>query len=124
MKVLTKSLLLKAFLLYELIGWTGYIPEAIRNLEIHLPLSYAGLFWGWPDRFLQRMEQVNTRVVLVNLHNILYQGRLRHNIDLSPGDVVVVHRHVLAKLGWILDQLVGPTGRIRALENTVEAFQN
>ncbi|MEW6182501.1 MAG: glycerophosphodiester phosphodiesterase family protein [Bacillota bacterium] len=66
MKVLTKPILMKALLLYELVGWTGYTPKAARNLEIHLPLRYARLLWGWPGRFLQRMDRANTRVVLVN----------------------------------------------------------
>ena len=66
MKVFSKSILIKAFLWYELIGWTGYIPQAIRNIEIHLPINYAALLWGWPHRFLQRMESVNTRFVVVN----------------------------------------------------------
>lgn len=66
MKVLTKSLMVRALFLYELIGWTGYTPKAIRNMEIHMPLNYAKILWGWPDRFLQRMERVNTRFVLVN----------------------------------------------------------
>ncbi len=66
MKVLTKSLMINAFIIYTLVGWTGYIPKAIRNIEIHMPLNYAKFLWGWPDRFLKRMEQVNTRFVLVN----------------------------------------------------------
>jgi glycerophosphoryl diester phosphodiesterase len=66
MKVLTKSIMIKAFLSYEFIGWSGYIPKAIRNIEMHMPMNYARLLWGWPDRFLQRMERANTRFVLVN----------------------------------------------------------
>lgn len=34
-------------------------------MEIHIPLSYAKYFWGWPNRFVERMEAVNTRVVIV-----------------------------------------------------------
>ncbi len=66
MKLLTKSLMVRAFLAYELVGWTGYLPPAIRNGEVHLPLNYARFLWGWPDRFLQRMARANTRFVLVN----------------------------------------------------------
>ncbi len=66
LQVLTKSLLIRAVLQYELVGWTGYVPPAMRALEIHLPLNYARWLWGWPDRFLERMERVNTRMVLVN----------------------------------------------------------
>jgi glycerophosphoryl diester phosphodiesterase len=65
MKTLSKSRMVGAFLRYLLIGWTGFVPGAIRNMEIHLPVQYAKLFWGWPDRFLQRMDKANTRVVLV-----------------------------------------------------------
>ena len=45
------------------------LPEAIRNIEMHIPLNYAWLFWGWPGKFLQRMDSVNTRVVLVRYVN-------------------------------------------------------
>jgi glycerophosphoryl diester phosphodiesterase len=66
MKVLTRSIMVEAFFTYELVGWTGYVPKAIRNIELHMPLNYAKLLWGWPDRFLQRMERVGSRFVLVN----------------------------------------------------------
>lgn len=68
-KTLTKSILKRAFIQYELIGWTGYIPKAIRNIEVHIPVNYAWLLWGWPDKFLKRMDSVNTRVVLVQYVN-------------------------------------------------------
>lgn len=51
---------------YEAVGWTGYIPDAIKNTELHLPMKYAKLLWGWPNMFIERMESVNTRVVIVN----------------------------------------------------------
>lgn len=65
MKTLTKSDLQQSLVLYELIGWTGYVPESMRNAQIHIPLKYAKLLWGWPDRFLDRMDLVDTRVVIV-----------------------------------------------------------
>jgi glycerophosphoryl diester phosphodiesterase len=66
LRVMNKDILIKAFLTYEAIGWTGYIPEAIQNTELHLPIKFARLLWGWPDKFIERMESVNTRVVVVN----------------------------------------------------------
>ena len=74
MKILSKSKLLGAFTRYLLIGWTGVIPNSIRNMEIHVPLKYAELFWGWPDKFLQRMDKANTRVVLVQYVNGWSEG--------------------------------------------------
>jgi glycerophosphoryl diester phosphodiesterase len=66
LRVMTRDILIKAVLTYEAIGWTGYIPDAIRNTELHLPLKYARFLWGWPYKFVERMESVNTRVVLVD----------------------------------------------------------
>jgi glycerophosphoryl diester phosphodiesterase len=65
-KVLTVPILKKAILWYELVGWTGYVPEAARNIQIHMPLRYAKYLWGWPDRLVQRLEAVNSRFVVVN----------------------------------------------------------
>ncbi|MGD9201724.1 MAG: glycerophosphodiester phosphodiesterase family protein [Chitinispirillia bacterium] len=65
-KTLTKSIMMNALVLYALVGWTGYIPKAMHSLEMHMPLNYARLLWGWPHRFLRRMERVNSRFVLVN----------------------------------------------------------
>ncbi len=69
MKVLTKSRMIDALLSYMFIGWTGYIPGKAHNMELHLPVRYAKFLWGWPDKFLERMEQANTRVVLVRYVN-------------------------------------------------------
>jgi glycerophosphoryl diester phosphodiesterase len=65
LRVMSKSSLIKASLEYLALGWTGYVPAACRGAELHLPLRFAPLFWGWPHRFLARMEAVGTRVVLV-----------------------------------------------------------
>lgn len=64
-RVMSKQSLIKALLVYEAVGWTGYVPKAIRHTEIHLPVSYARWLWGWPNRFMQRMNRADTRVVLV-----------------------------------------------------------
>ena len=65
MRVLSGKRLKEAVLKYELLGWTGYIPNEIKNMEIHIPLMYAKALWGWPNKFVERMESVNTRVVIV-----------------------------------------------------------
>lgn len=74
MKTLTKSDLLQSLALYELIGWTGYVPESMRNAQIHIPLRYAPLLWGWPNRFLDRMDRVGTRVVVVQSDGVFSSG--------------------------------------------------
>ena len=34
-------------------------------MELHIPLKYAKLLWGWPHKFVARMNSVNTRVIIV-----------------------------------------------------------
>ncbi len=76
LRVMSKATLKRALLSYLLLGWTGYIPRAIRNTHLHLPLKYARFLWGWPYRFLARMEAAGTRVVLV-----LGDGRWSEGFD-------------------------------------------
>lgn len=64
-RVFSVKLIKKALIKYELFGWTGYIPEEMHNMEILIPLKWAKYLWGWPHKFVERMESVNTRVVLV-----------------------------------------------------------
>ena len=66
LRVMNRDILIKAVLTYEAVGWMGYVPEAIRNTELHLPLKYARFLWGWPNKFVERMDAVNTRVVIVD----------------------------------------------------------
>lgn len=66
LRVMDKDIMIDALLNYEAIGWTGYVPDAIKNTELHLPMKYAKFVWGWPYKFIKRMEKVNTRVVVVN----------------------------------------------------------
>lgn len=65
MRLMSKSTLLNAALMYFALGWTGYVPAACHNTEMRIPLRFAPLFWGWPHRFVGRMDAVNTRVMLV-----------------------------------------------------------
>lgn len=62
LKVMSKSSMITALCQYELISWTGYIPKSIRNTDLRLPLKYAKFLWGWPHKFMERMETSGTRV--------------------------------------------------------------
>ena len=65
LRLLSIAMMKSALLKYELVGFTGYIPKGLHNMELHLPLKYAKFVWGWPNKFIKRMESVNTRVVIV-----------------------------------------------------------
>ncbi|KXT84460.1 Glycerophosphoryl diester phosphodiesterase [Streptococcus sp. DD11] len=64
LKLLSKESMIRALIKYELLGFTGYIPEEMKNAELRIPLKYAKFLWGWPYKFMDRMESVNTRVEL------------------------------------------------------------
>ena len=50
---------------YILIGWTGYVPEACADGVVIVPVTQAGYLWGWPNRFLARMRERHTEVMLI-----------------------------------------------------------
>ncbi|MET3289699.1 UNVERIFIED_CONTAM: glycerophosphoryl diester phosphodiesterase [Brevibacillus sp. OAP136] len=65
MRTMSKASLVKDMLSYIAIGWTGYVPETLAHTQLHIPEKVAPFLWGWPNRFLARMEQVDTRVIIV-----------------------------------------------------------
>jgi glycerophosphoryl diester phosphodiesterase len=50
---------------YVKVGWTSYIPKTCRNTTVAVPLNYQWAIWGWPKRFIARMESVGTKVILL-----------------------------------------------------------
>lgn len=50
---------------YAALGWSGYVPEACRDATLLVPINIAPWLWGWPDRFLDRMDAVGTRVYVL-----------------------------------------------------------
>lgn len=63
-RVLGKTTLLACFRAYLLTGWTGRVPERCRGTVLFVPGGWGPLFWGWPNRFLARMQSVGTEVWL------------------------------------------------------------
>jgi glycerophosphoryl diester phosphodiesterase len=65
MRVMSKSTMKDCLIPYLAAGWTGYAPKACKNTELHIPEKLAKWLWGWPNKFLNRMEQADTRVIVV-----------------------------------------------------------
>ncbi|MCC5996156.1 MAG: hypothetical protein JJU18_07285 [Oceanicaulis sp.] len=49
---------------YMLTGWSGYVPRACHNAMAGAPANMTWMLWGWPNRFIARMEAVNTQVLI------------------------------------------------------------
>lgn len=75
-RLISRGILMNCLLRYIGVGWTGYVPEACHNAMLLVPVNYAALLWGWPNRFLTRMQSVGTEVYVVGP----YTGR-----DFSTG---------------------------------------
>lgn len=57
---------LKACLLrYITLGWSGVVPEPCRNAMVLVPINVAPWLWGWPDRFLNRMQAAGSEVFIL-----------------------------------------------------------
>ena len=65
LRVMSMSTLKSCLLPYIAVGWTGIIPSACEKTQLHLPEKYAPYIWGFPGKFLSRMEKADTRVILV-----------------------------------------------------------
>ena len=46
-------------------GWTGIVPAPCRDTMVMVPINYAWLLWGWPNRFIDRMQAAGSEVILI-----------------------------------------------------------
>ncbi len=46
-------------------GWTGLLPDACKQRMMLVPINIAPWLWGWPDRFLNRMQDAGTEVFVL-----------------------------------------------------------
>jgi glycerophosphoryl diester phosphodiesterase len=90
---------------YALIGWLGLVPEECRNTLFMLPLNYAPLAWGFPNRLAERLRQHGTQLVLLGA----YDGSgFSSGID-DPADVAAVPPRLDGAIWTNRIDLIGPT---------------
>ncbi|MDQ0059173.1 glycerophosphodiester phosphodiesterase family protein [Paenibacillus harenae] len=65
MRVMSKATMKSCLIPYLAVGWTGYVPGACAHSELHIPDKLAPMLWGWPDKFLNRMDKADNRVIVV-----------------------------------------------------------
>ena len=61
-RIATKAGLRDCMTDYVLTGWTGRVPQACRRTVMFLPGNVGVALWGWPDRFLERMQDADSEV--------------------------------------------------------------
>ena len=65
LKTMSRASLKGCLLRYLGYGWTGIVPQECRSSLIYVPINFAPWLWGWPNRFLNRMEAVGTDVFAI-----------------------------------------------------------
>jgi glycerophosphoryl diester phosphodiesterase len=61
----TKADMKRCTFAYFAYGWSSIIPETCKNSTIGVPLNFRYFVWGWPNRFLQRMEKAGATVIIM-----------------------------------------------------------
>ena len=54
---------------YVLLGWSGYMPPDCERSVLLVPVNYAPWLWGWPNRFLNRMNDHGSAVFVIGRHD-------------------------------------------------------
>jgi glycerophosphoryl diester phosphodiesterase len=62
LRTMSRASLQRCLLLYIALGWSGYVPAACRDSLLLIPINVAPWLWGWPTRFLQRLESAGAEV--------------------------------------------------------------
>jgi glycerophosphoryl diester phosphodiesterase len=82
----SRASLKSCLLRYLALGWSGYVPSACRGSMVLVPINVAPLAWGWPHRFLRRMEQSGSEVFVVGPYR---GGAFTTGID-TPQDLAAL----------------------------------
>lgn len=64
-RIVSRASLMRCARDYLITGWFGATPDPCRNTILFVPANYGWLAWGWPNRFLARMQAANTEVFVV-----------------------------------------------------------
>ena len=64
-KTISRASLKNCLLRYMAYGWIGIVPEACRSMMVFVPINFTPWLWGWPNRFLDRMGQVESTVFVI-----------------------------------------------------------
>lgn len=108
-RAMSRPLLKSCILRYAAVGWTGYVPGACRNTVLVVPANVARWLWGWPDRFLARMESAGSPVFLVND----YDGGASEGIDTLEDLLEKVPEGYTGGIWTDRIDRIGPSVRVR-----------
>ena len=62
---MSRTSLKGCLLRYIAYGWTGAMPDECYSRPVFVPINVAPWLWGWPNRFLDRVNSVGGIVFVV-----------------------------------------------------------
>lgn len=70
LRAFTKRSITDCLKAYALAGWLGVLPSTCRSRTVYVPINVAPWLWGWPNRFMQRMESIGATIVVIGPHHL------------------------------------------------------
>ena len=102
------------------VGRPGKYPLRGDSISLREAIVDAGL----PTRsaalrriYIVKSDNEKPTYKKIDLFKILYKGRTKDNVDLVPGDIVVVPSTVPSEINRALTNLLAPFGRVRAADD-------
>lgn len=65
LRAMSRATLTRCLGWYIAVGWTSYVPSTCEGGQLHIPDKIGPWLWGWPHKFVDRMEAHDTTVVVV-----------------------------------------------------------
>jgi glycerophosphoryl diester phosphodiesterase len=78
LRTMSRKSLMECLTRYLALGWSGYVPSACEHSIVLVPVNYSAWLWGWPGRFIDRMESASAAVFVVGRYE---GGEFSRGID-------------------------------------------
>jgi glycerophosphoryl diester phosphodiesterase len=99
---------------YLALGWSGHVPQSCRGTLVGVPIGLRRLFWGWPNRFLVRMQEAGAEVLVAG--DVDWDRRSIDGLD-EPDQVAKLPKNWKGGVMTDAIEVVGP-----ALKPGIEPF--
>ena len=76
LRIFSAGSIASCLLQYIAYGWTGAVPSSCNNSALFVPINLAPWLWGWPNKFMTRMDARGSPVIAMGP----YPAR-----EISPG---------------------------------------
>lgn len=64
-RAMSRATMVRCLGWYAATGWSGWVAPACQGVQLHIPEKIGPWLWGWPHKFVNRMDASDTAVVVV-----------------------------------------------------------